>query len=143
METLLPSIPDALGGGTLSVWLIVGGLVLVWLALKAVKFVVRLALGGLAVALVMGTVPWAGSAVEGAPADCAAAAVVDATTGWQSNLTKRVTAEEVSDDARCREDGTGLASGSAVVRSRSFYDLPFQTWDVTADGAVSRLDLPA
>lgn len=143
MESLLPSLPDALGGGTLSLWLLVGGLVVVWLAVKAVKMVFRLVLGGLAVALVMGTVPWAGTAVPGAPAACAEAEVTAATTGWQSTLTKRVTTEDVSADARCREDGVGLAAGRATVRSRSFYDVPFQTWQVTPEGAVADpLDLP-
>lgn len=142
VDAVLEPIQDALGGGTLSLWLLVGGAVVLWLAVRAVKMVVRLALGGIAVALVMGTVPWGGTAVEGAAADCAAAAVTEATTGWEATLTKRVTTEEVSDDAACRDDGVGLAAGSAVVRSRSFYDLPFQTWDVTPDGPDARLDLP-
>ncbi len=143
MQALLDPVQDALGGGTLSLWLIIGGVVVVWLAVKAVKMVVRLALGGIAIALLMGTVPWAGTPVEGAPADCAAAEVTATASGWQATLTKRVTTEEVSDDAACRKNGVGLRAGSAVVRSRSFYDLPFQTWDVTPDGAEPRLDLPA
>ncbi len=142
MDAVLGPVRDALGGGQLSLWLIIGGLVLLWLAVKAVKMVVRLALGAVAVALFMGTVPWAGTAVEGAPADCAAAAVAEAASGWQTNLTKRVTAEEVSEDAACQPDGVGLDAGSAVVRLRSFYDLPFQTWDVTPVGPEARLDLP-
>ena len=81
--------------------------------------------------------------MEGAPADCAAAEVTATASGWQATLTKRVTTEEVSPDAACQEDGVGLRAGSAVVRSRSFYDLPFQTWDVTPEGAEPRLDLPA
>jgi hypothetical protein len=139
---MLQPVQEALGGGTLSLWLVVGGLVVLWLAVRAVKMVARLALGGIAVALMMGTVPWGGTAVEGAPADCAAAEVTAATTGWQATLTKRVTAEDVSPDATCRDDASGLASGTAVVRSRSFYDLPFETWDVTPSGAEAR-DLPA
>lgn len=142
MDALLDPLRDGLGGGQLSLWLIVAGVILLWLALKAVKMVVRLALGGVAVALFMGTVPWAGTAVEGAPADCAAAAVAEATDGWQTNLTKRVTTEQVSTDAACQPDGIGLQAGSAVVRLRSFYDLPFQTWDVTPAGPDARLDLP-
>lgn len=142
MDAVLEQIRDALGGGTLSLWLIIAGVVVVWLALKAVKMVVRLALGGIAVALFMGTVPWGGTPVQGAPAGCAAAEVAEAASGWQTTLTKRVTTEEVSSDARCQDDGTGLVAGSAVVRLRSVYDLPFQTWDVTPEGAESRLDLP-
>ena len=143
MQAVLDPIQDALGGGTLSLWLIIGGVLIVWLAIKAVKMVVRIALGGIAVALVMGTVPWAGTPVEGAPAACAEAEVTATASGWQATLTKRVTTEEVSADARCRQDGVGLREGTAVVRSRSFYDLPFQTWDVTPEGATARLDLPA
>ncbi len=139
---MLDPIRDGLGGGQLSLWLIIAGVVLLWLAVRAVKMVIRLALGGVAVALFMGTVPWAGTAVEGAPADCAAAAVAEASGGWQTNLTKRITTEQVSTDAACQQDGVGLETGSAVVRLRSFYDLPFQTWDVTPDGAEARLDLP-
>lgn len=143
MDAILDPIRDGLGGGQLSLWLIIAGVVLLWLAVKAVKMVARLALGAVAVALFMGTVPWAGTAVQGAPADCAAAAVAEAATGWQTNLTKRVTTEEISADATCQPDGVGLEAGSAVVRLRSFYDLPFQTWDVTPDGPDARLDLPA
>jgi hypothetical protein len=143
MSSLFDPVQDALGGGNLSLWLLVGGVVLVWLAVKAVKFVVRLALVGIAVALVVGTAPWGGQPAPGAAADCAEAAVAAAASGWQSHLTKRVTADEVSPDAACAPDGVGLAGGSAVVRLRSFYDAPFQTWDVTPSGAVARLDLPA
>ncbi len=143
MQAVLDAIQDALGGGTLSLWLILGGLLVVWLAVKAVKMVVRLALGGIAIALVMGTVPWAGTPVEGAPADCAAAEVTASASGWQATITKRVTTEEVSPDAQCRQDGVGLRTGTALVRSRTFYDLPFQTWEVTPEGAEARLDLPA
>lgn len=142
MEAVLDPIRDALGGGQLSLWMIVAGVLAVWVAVKAVKFVVRLAMVALAAALFMGTVPWAGSAVQGAPADCAAAAVADAAGGWPSNLTKRVTTEEVSDDATCQPDGTGLASGSATVRLRTFYDVPFQTWGVTPEGPEPHRALP-
>lgn len=142
MEAVLDPIRDALGGGQLSLWMIVAGVLAVWVAVKAVKFVVRLAMVALAAALFMGTVPWSGSAVQGAPADCAATAVADAAGGWPSSLTKRVTTEEVSDDATCRPDGSGLASGSATVRLRTFYDVPFQTWDVTPEGPEPHRALP-
>lgn len=142
MDALLDPVRDALGGGQLSLWMIVAGVVAVWLAVRAVKFAVRLAMVALAAALFMGTVPWAGGAAQGAPADCAATAVAETAGGWPSNLTKRVTTEEVSGDATCQDDGSGLASGTAVVRLRSFYDIPFQTWDVDAEGARPRRDLP-
>lgn len=142
MDAILEPIREALGGGQLTMWLILGGIVAGWLALKAVKAVIKLALGVVAATLVLGTAPWAGSAVPGAPADCAAAAVSAAASGWQTNLTKRVTTEELSTDATCANDGVGLSAGSAVVRLRTFYDLPFQTWDVTPDGPEARFDLP-
>ena len=142
MEAVLDPIRDALGGGPLSLWVVLAGVVAVWLAVRAVRFVVRLALVSLAAALFMGTVPWAGGAVQGAAADCAATAVADAADGWPSNITKRVTTEEVSADATCRPDASGLASGRAVVRLRTFYDVPLQTWDVTPQGPAPRRELP-
>lgn len=135
-------IRDLLGGGNLSLWLVVGGLIAVWLAIKAVKMVVRLALLAIGAALWLGTVPWAGAAIEGPAADCAVAAVAEASTGWETNITKRITVENVSADATCDADGVGLATGAAVVRLRSFYDVPFQTWDVTPDVVEARSDLP-
>lgn len=135
-------IRDLLGGGNLSLWLVVGGLIAVWLAIKAVKMVVRLALLAIGAALWLGTVPWAGAAIEGPATDCAVAAVAEASTGWETNITKRITVENVSADATCDADGVGLATGAAVVRLRSFYDVPFQTWDVTPDVVEARSDLP-
>lgn len=142
LSSLFEPLREFLGGGTLTVWLVVGAAVAMWLALKAARMAVRVVLGGLAMALFVGTGPWAGGSVQGAAADCAAAAVAAAAGGWQTTLTKRVTTETVSPDATCREDGTGLAAGTAVVRLRSFYDVPLQTWDVTRRGATPRSPLP-
>ena len=83
-----------------------------------------------------------GFVAKDAPPENLVSAVVAAAQGWQSHLTKRVTTEELSPDATCRPDGSGLASGSAVVRLRTVYDLPFQTWDVTPAGAEARMEPP-
>lgn len=139
---ILDGIRDLLGGGNLSLWLIIAGVVAVWLAVKAVKTVVRLALLVVGAALWLGVVPWAGAAIEGQASDCAIAAVAEASTGWERNITKRITVENISADATCDADGVGLARGAAVVRLRSFYDLPFQTWDVTPELVEPRTDLP-
>lgn len=141
MEFLDP-IRDALGGGTLSLWMIIGALVLVWLAVKAVKFAVKIALfAGAAAVFLGGTVPWAGADLQSTAADCARAAVEREADGWQSVITKRITVETVSEDAACNGTADGLSAGAAVVKLRSFFDLPFQTWDVTPEGADARLDV--
>lgn len=142
MESIWQTIQNSLGGGGMTLWLVIGGVVLLWLALKAVKMVVRMALFGLGGAMLVGTAPWTGGDVPGAVAACVVAEVSAEADGWQSHLTKRVTAEELSSDAACASDGVGLSSGTAVVRLRTVYDVPFQTWDVTSDGAEPRLDLP-
>lgn len=142
VSNVFDSVRDALGGGNLTLWLILGGIVAIWLAIRAVKFGLKLALGAAGLALWLGTAPWAGQPVEGPVADCAAAEVATTASGWQTNLTKRITVEEVSADARCDGDGQGLAAGSAVVKLRTFYDVPFQTWDLTPEGATSRMALP-
>lgn len=139
---ILDGIRDLLGGGNLSLWLIIAGVVVVWLAIKAVKTVVRLALLAVGAGLWLGVAPWAGAAIEGAASDCAIAAVAEASTGWESNIIKRITVDNISTDATCDSDGVGLATGVAAVRLRTFYDLPFQTWDVTPEVVEPRTDLP-
>jgi hypothetical protein len=138
---LIDRARDLLGGGTLTVWLVVGGLVALFLAYKAVKLVVRLVAFAVAAVLLLGTAPWSGEPVTGATADCAAAVVAEGAGGWQTQLTKRVTVEELSPDASCNDRGVGLARGSATVKLRTFWDVPFQTWEVTPDGAEARIDL--
>ena len=136
-------LTDLTGGGNLTIWLAVGGVVALYLAYRAVKFVMKVVALGVAATLFLGTAPWTGAAID-QPADvvdCVVREVEDAASGWQVNLTKRLTVEELSSDARCAGD-TGLSSGSAVVRLRTFYDVPFETWDVTPDGAVTRLQVP-
>lgn len=133
---LIDGVRDALGGGTLSIWMLLGGAVALWLAWKAVVTTVRLALVAGAAFLLLGVVPWSGEPIEGAEADCAAAAVVDANAGVLAALTKRVTVEELSQDATCDRRGR-LASGTATVRTRTWADLPLRTWTATPDGAVA------
>lgn len=139
---IIDQVRDALGGGTLTVWLVVAGVVALFLAYKAVTFVVKLAAFATAAVLFLGTAPWSGAPVTGDTAGCAAAVVERGATGWQTHLTKRVTVEELSPDARCRDSGIGLARGSATVKLRTFWDVPFQTWEVTPEGAESRIELP-
>ena len=139
---IVRGIQESLGGGNLSLWLIIGGLLAVWLAVKAVKMVVRLGLLAVGAALWMGIAPWAGPAIEGDASECAIAAVAEASSGWETNITKRITVDNISTDATCDSDGVGLATGVAAVRLRSFYDLPFQTWDVTPEIVEPRTDLP-
>lgn len=139
---LLDRASDALGGGTLTIWIVLAGLVALYLAYKAVKLVVKLVALSVAGVLFLGTAPWAGEPVTGATADCAAAVVERGATGWQTNLTKRITVEELDPAASCDSSGVGLAQGSALVRLRTWWDVPFQTWDVTPDGATARLEVP-
>lgn len=137
-------VTDLTGGGNLTVWLVVGGVVALWIAYKAVKLVMKLVSLAVGATLLLGTAPWAGTQVA-APEDvvaCVVRAVEEAASGWQTNLTKRVTVEELSADAACSGD-TGLANGTAVARLRTFYDVPFETWDVDPSGATTRLRLPS
>ncbi len=139
---LFDPVRDALGGGNLTLWLVIGGVVVLWLAMKAVKMAMRLVLGSVALAMFLGTAPWAGAAIEGPAAECAANEVSESASGWQANITKRVTVESISSDAACQADGQGLSAGTAVVKLRTFYDIPFQDWEVTPDGATSNYSLP-
>ncbi len=139
---VLDRVQEALGGGNLTLWLVGAGLVALYLAYRAVKLAVKLVALATAAVLFLGTAPWAGEPVTGPTADCAAAIVARDASGWQTNLTKRITVESLSGDASCADDGVGLATGTGVVKLRSFWDVPFQTWDVTTSGATSQVDLP-
>ncbi|MDX1619528.1 MAG: hypothetical protein R3320_00955 [Nitriliruptorales bacterium] len=141
MEFLDP-VRDWLGGGSLTLWTIIAGLVVVWLAFKIVSFGLKVLTLIVAVAMFVSVAPWSGEDVDNAPARCAAAAVEEAAEGWRTVLTKRITVDQVSEGAECADGDIGLASGDAVVKLRTFYDLPFQTWDVTADGAAPRFETP-
>lgn len=139
MEFLDP-VRDWLGGGSLSLWTIIAALVVLWLAFKVVSLGLKLLALAIAVAMFVSLAPWSGEDVDSDAARCAARAVEAAAEGWRTVLTKRITVDEVSDGATCEEDGVGLASGDAVVKLRTFYDLPFQTWDVDAEGAAPRFE---
>ena len=54
---LFDPVRDALGGGNLTLWLVIGGVVVLWLAMKAVKMAMRLVLGSVALAMFLGTAP--------------------------------------------------------------------------------------
>lgn len=141
MDALLDPLRDLLGGGTLSLWVVIAGLLAVWIAVKAVGTLLRLAAFGIAIALFLSAAPWAGEDVETDAAACAASLVEQEASGWQTALTKRITVAEVSPDAACAGDEVGLARGTAVVKLRTFYDLPYQTWDVDGAAAEARFDL--
>lgn len=140
-------MPDVLtnltGGGNLTIYLAIGGLIALLIAWKAVKMAMRVGALAVAGALFLGAAPWSGAAIDTPEAvvDCVVAEVEEAASGWQVHLTKRLTVEELSPDAACSGD-QGLSHGSAVVRLRSFYDVPFETWDVSPVGAVTRLQVP-
>lgn len=139
---ILDGVSDLLGGGTMTMWVVLAGLVALFLAYKAVKLVVKLIALATAAVLFAGTAPWATEPVSGDVAACAAAVVESGATGWQTTLTKRITVEELAPDATCASSGVGLEQGSALVRLRTWWDVPFQTWDVTPDGATARLEVP-
>lgn len=142
MGELIGPVRELFGGGTLTPWLVLGGVVLFWLALKAVRTVVKIALLALGGTLLGGVAPWSGAALDTPAAVCATAAVADELRGWPSFLAKRITAEELSPDARCDDDGRGLAAGTGGVKVRSFFDVPYQTWAVDPDGPRPITDLP-
>ena len=134
---VLDAVREALGGGTLSFWMIGGALVAIWLAIKAVKATIKLGLVVAAVFLLVGVAPWSGSPVESAAADCAANAVGEANSGVQAFLTKRITVQELSPDAAC--DGEDrLATGTATVRLRTYADIPFRTYTVVRGEVEAR-----
>lgn len=142
MDDVITRVSDFFGGGLLGPVMIVAGLVALLVAWKAAKLVLRmLALAATAV-LLLGTVPWAGQDVAGPVAACAVSAVQNELSGWQETLTKRITVEELSPDATCTAPEDGLAGGSATVRLRTVFDLPFQSWEVDASGARSTSTRP-
>lgn len=134
---LLDSLRDALGGGTLSFWMLLGGLLGIWLAVKAVKAAIKFAFFVGALFLLVGVAPWSGAPVAGPTADCAAQAVEEVNEGVPAFLTKRVTVEALSDGAACAGE-VGLSSGRAEVTLRTWGDVPFRTYVVTPSGASAQ-----
>lgn len=132
---LFQPINDLFGGGSLTPILVVGGLVALYLAFKLVKLVMKFVALAVAAVLFLGTAPLASNEVSGPAAACAQAGVEHALGTWQSLSTKQITVEALSDDAACAEGGVGLATGTAELKLRTFYDLPTQTWSVTPAGA--------
>ncbi len=142
MTALLGPIQDALGGGAAALWMVGGGAFLIWLAFKLVKFTAKILTLGIGIAMLLSAAPWASDGVDSPAADCARQAVEDAMSTSESLIAKRVTVKATSDDAACNGAGDGLAVGTATARLRTFYDLPFQEYEVDADGAVPRFDVP-
>lgn len=142
MDFLLDPIKGALGGGTMSLWLIAGGFVVLWLATKMVKMAMRVVVLGIGAAMLLSTAPWTSDGIDSLTGDCALAAVQDAMTPVESVVTKRITIDEVSADAACNVEGDGLRAGTARARLRTLYDIPFQEYGVSPAGAVARMNLP-
>lgn len=137
MDEVISRVTDAFGGGLLSPLLILAGLVALLVAWKAAKIALRMAALVVTAVLLLGTVPWAGQDITGPAAQCASAAVELEMAGWQETVTKRITVEQISPDATCTPAGQGLARGTAAVRLRTVFDLPFMTWEVDPSGARS------
>lgn len=142
MDALLDPVKDALGGGTLTVWLIGGGVVLLWLATKMVKFAVKMTVFAIGGALLLSAAPWASEGIDTPAGDCARQAVEAAMNTVEDLVAKRVTVDDASADAACNADGDGLRAGTAKARLRTVYDIPFQEFTVDAEGATPRLDIP-
>ncbi len=142
VREVLDQAQELFGGGALSPLLIAGGIAALWIAWKAVKFVMRLVALAVGVFLLVSIAPWSGADTDGRVADCARAAVEAELGSWQTTITKRVTVEELDPSAACASGDVGLRAGTAVVKLRSFYDIPFQTWDVAPSSVEPRIDLP-
>lgn len=134
MEFLDP-LTEWFGGGAMTPIMLVGGAIALYVAFRVARFVMRLAALAVAAVLFVGTAPLTSGEVTGPVATCAMRAVEEPLGWWQTLATKRITVEELSDDARCSGDEQGLAAGEATVKLRTFYDVPIQTWAVSADGA--------
>lgn len=135
MDELLTRVSEMFGGGLLGPLMIIAGLLGLLLAWKAAKFVVRMAALAATAILLLGAVPWAGQDVAGPAATCATEAVQVELDAIRETITKRITVEEISPDATCTPTTQGLATGTATVRLRTVFDLPYATWEVDASGA--------
>ncbi len=142
MDAVLGPIQDLLGGGTLSLWMIGGGIVVIWLGLKIVKMATRVAALAIGGAMILSSAPWSSAGMETPTAACARQAVQDAMTTVESFIAKRITVKELSDDATCNGDESGLARGTATARLRTFYDIPFQEYYLDGAEVTTRLNLP-
>ena len=124
-------VKDLFGGGLLTPIMIGLGLLVLYLAIKAVGGFLKIMMLLGAAGLFVGVAPWSGpSPIEGAAASCAAAQATDDLDGFNAIATKRVTVKQLSDDARCNRRKTRLAEGRARVQLRTFYDIPFRTQQV-------------
>lgn len=135
---LFAPVRELFGGGTLTLWLLVGGVLLLLIAVKVAKLFVKVFFIAVAFALFFGTFPWSGESVTGPVAVCALNTTAGEIAGFDQHLVKRITVKSVSDDANCNGDNSGLASGTAVVQFRSFFDVPIRSFDVTPQGATEQ-----
>ncbi|MDX1511722.1 MAG: hypothetical protein R3249_10260 [Nitriliruptorales bacterium] len=136
MLDILREIQAWLGGGTLTVWTIVGAGLFTYIAFKAAKFAMRIAAIIVALALLISIAPWSTEGEDSERADCIVDLVTTNLTTLESIATKRMTLDEADALTTCIW-GQGVRGGAAQVRLRTFYDIPFQTITVTEDG-ISR-----
>jgi hypothetical protein len=142
MDFLLNPLKDALGGGTLTLWMIGGGLLAFFVATKVVKFALKATVFAIGGAMLLSAAPWSSEGIDTPVAACATQAVQAAMNTVEDLVSKRVTVKETSADAACNAEGNGLSTGTAKARLRTVYDIPFQEFTVDSTGATPRLDIP-
>lgn len=135
MTEIWQDIEQLLGGGTLTIWIVVGSLVMLYVAWKAAKFAVRIFAAIIAIGLLLSIAPWSSEGLQIAETECISEIVNAQLTTWENIATKRITVDDVSPTIRCTV-GLGV-DGSATVRLRTFYDIPFQTIHIV-DGNITR-----
>jgi hypothetical protein len=132
-------IEQLLGGGTLTIWIIVGALVMLYVAWKAAKFAIRIFAAIIAIGLLLSTAPWSSEGLQIAETACISEIVNAQLTTWENIATKRITIDEVSPTINCNVS-LGV-DGSATVRLRTFYDIPFQTIEIVNGNITRSVDL--
>jgi membrane protein implicated in regulation of membrane protease activity len=142
MTDVFREIQEFLGGGTLTIWIIVGALVFTYVAFKAAKFAVRIFAIIIALALLVSIAPWSDEGEDSDRATCLVEYVTSRLTTWEAIAAKRLTVEDVDATATCQLP-QGISRGEASVKLRTFYDIPFQTIRVTPDGLDRSFELPS
>lgn len=141
MLDVLREIQDFLGGGTLTVWIVVLALIFTYIAFKAAKFAMRIFAIVIALALLISIAPWSTEGESGQRADCLVDYVTARLTAWEAIAAKRLTVEDADPTASCQLP-QGISNGEASVKLRTFYDIPFQTIRVTPEGLDRSFELP-
>lgn len=139
MTEIWQDIENLLGGGTLTIWTIVAALVVLYVAWKAAKFAVRIFAAIVAIALLLSTAPWSTEGIQSGEAPCIAEVVNAQLTTWENIATKRITVDEMNPTTDCLVGGR--IDGSATVRLRTFFDIPFQTIEIVNGNITRSVDL--